>query len=612
MIGKVLGAGGFGIVYKAWDEIADVPVAIKEYYPSGLVTRTPGTGYLYLVAQNRANEFNYGRQRFAAESGGSMRIDSLFGGNPSLLHDVSAFDENGTSYLVMEYLEGETLTKHIEMNGQLAVAEGLSMILAVLGAVRDIHLAEIIHRDISPDNIIICADGTVKLIDFGAASFGKNDKNINIERVMKPGYSPPEQYEPTSRTGVHTDIYAIGATLYYALTGIKPDESTNRKDSDLLATPQSLNPEISKSISDAILKSMAIDYRLRFKSAGEFIKALIEESTVLRPEDDLRKRKFRRIISVAASLLVIFVVATVTYMQVRERIPTLNDASVELWYVLTGDELPDTQRATALERIIGEFSEIYPNVDIHLRGVAVDEYEKEVISAISQRTPVLFDSSNMNREALSDTADLNSVATRMRRDTHFLDGYTRLFSERNQIPTGFVVACTFINTTISEYEENGVGDLTALLASMPVGASRIAVAHGHEANFEAAFGSVPYAAPHEFFADEVGAKFADTSMLRTVQSTFAGRYRLLRIEKPEIPAAFGGMLSIAGGDRNEKAALTRLLEFILSENAQDALHIQVNSGLIPLNRVALETFQDVFYDFSDFFENIEQYVFKPQ
>ena len=620
-IGQSLGAGGFGIVYKAWDSILHSHVAIKEYYPSGLVIRIPGTGRLRVVAASRVNEFNNGKNRFIAECNGTIMLDERFKENTSLLHGVSTFDDNGTAYMVMEFLDGTTLTNLVKPDGldnpdgrtnPMAVSEGLSMITAILGAVRDLHAAGVIHRDISPDNIIILADGTAKLIDLGAAKFGKNDNIINAERILKPGYSPPEQYEPDGNAGVHTDIYSVGATLYFALSGIKPFEATTRKDSregDILPAPQNLREDIPKNISNAILTAMEVDYRMRFKSADEFLKALRGEVKVYGRGEKGKRLKRRRLISIAASLVILFAAAAITFMLASEQIPTLPDATIELWYVLTENEDIDMQKKNAYEQIIAEFVAIYPNVIVNLHSISNHNYEAEVAAAISHCTPVLFESDSINDETLSGSADISAVANSMRSEVYFLDRYSRMFPEKNRIPTGFKVSCIFINTTLSSYLGDGTGDLSDLLASMQRDASKMAVFSGHEDDFSSVFGSVPFVDSSSFFSNETGALFADTSMLSSVQSAFVGRYKLLRIDMPEIPAYFGGMYSVPACTGDELRVLIRLLEFMLDGNAQDALHIQTQNGLIPLNKNEVETYQDVFYDFSYFFKNTENYVF---
>lgn len=607
-VGQVLGAGGFGIVYKAWDNHGNHLVAIKEYYPSGLVARAPGTENLRLVAKNRSAEFDAGKYRFTVERSGTMHTDMRYRDNPSLPHSVSAIDDNGTHYMVMEFLQGNTLTEHVEANGAMPVNEGLGVISAILKAVRDIHKEDIIHRDISPDNIIL-TPSSPKLIDFGAAKFGKRDNGENAERVMKPGYSPPEQYEPDGRAGIHTDIYSLGATLYFMLTGYKPDEATNRKTGDLLASPDSLVSDIPKHVNDAILRAMAIDHRLRFKNAIEFLDALMGQTKVRRPEKETKIRKLKRLVAIASSFLVLGIVGVFTYIQVIEQVPMLNDAEVELWFVLSGDSAEDSRREFALNQVINQFSQIYPNVIIMPRGIEEELFAIEVEIAIGQGRPVIFESDNINQTILAATVDLNSVANRVGDDSYFLDAYTRFFPNRNQIPTGFVATCVFVNTDISNYMGNTITDLTALLASMPAENSRIAVQYGRETAFISVFGNVSHVPQQEFMQRQAGALFAETSAFGDIQAVFAGTYRLVRLDMPQVPAAFGGMFSIVDSGRDELAAKRRFLEFMLSENAQDALHIQAQSGLFPINQAALKTFTEVFTEFADFFDNIDDFDF---
>lgn len=609
IIGQTLGAGGFGIVYKAWDNEMEMVVAIKEFYPSGLVTRTAGSGRIHLVAKNRADDFEAGKRRFAAECAGTAHIDRQYRDNPALVHDVSYFDYNGTSYLVMEYLQGETLTSYVKENGSIPLEDSLNVISAILGAVRDIHSAEVYHRDISPDNIIVCYDGSVRLIDFGAARFGKHHRSENPERVMKPGYSPPEQYQFNDNTGIHTDIYSLGATLYFMLTGLKPDEATNRKTGDLLASPQSLNPEIPEHISDAILKAMAINYKLRFNSVLDFHAALTGATKVSRPESELQRRKLIHLGMIAAVFAVMLLIAGGAFMYIRRISDTLNDASIELWFVLTDDYELNAQRTDGFAQMISDFNELFPNVEVELRGFPSATYEMNIERVLRQGSPVIFESGELTPAMLSHTVDLNPVVSRVRDDVHFFNHYTRFFPMRNQVPTGFNVSCVFINTTVSNYAGDSVSDLSALLASMPADSSRIAVERGYEADFRYVFGGVMRVDSYQFFQGEAGAIFADTSMHPNMQAVFAGRYRMLWIDAPQVPATFGGVFSVANSTRDEQAAKLRLLEFMLSEHGQMSMHVRHRSGLIPLNAEALERFPQTFREFAGFFNNMHNFRF---
>ena len=602
VVGKTLGAGGFGIVYKAWDNHLNKVVAVKEYYPSGLVTRTPGTGRIRLVAKNREAEFLAGMTRFNSECKGTMEISASYPYNPAIIHDVFTLDDNGTAYLAMEFVEGMTLTEYIEKNGPMSVEAALVLINNILGAVRDIHALNIIHRDISPDNIILTADQGAKLIDYGAAKFGKADRTVEAERIMKPGFSPPEQYEPKERSGVFTDIYSVGATLYFTLTGLKPDESTNRKDRDLLAAPISLVPTVAAHVSDAILRAMAVDFRLRYKTAAEFMQALNGQKKTVRPEAELRRRKVRRFASVAATFVVFIVIGIVTNFNIQARIDALNDASIEFWFVLTGDEIVDSSKEAMYGQVISRFNTMFPNIDIALVGVPAIEYAGLVHVALARGYPIMFESDGFTVEELAGAINLNPVAQAVSDDVFFLDMFQIHVPGGMQLPTGFSTSGIFLNTSISGFEGRSIMTLAEL-------GTGIAVYSGYETIFQSMFG-VSFELQETFFAESpgVGAIFASTAELSQIRAALPGRYRLVGLEVPDVPAFLMGYFSVANSSADERAAKTRLLEFMLSEYAQNLMHVQHESGLLPLNGGALTAFSVTFGDFLGFFENFDRFT----
>lgn len=175
IIGKVLGFGGFGITYKAWDTKLELLVAIKEYYPSGIVNRTPGTTDVMIYAQKRRKEYEYGKERFLEEA----RNMAKFSSDPNIVNVFEFFEENNTAYIVMEYLDGISLNQYLHENdGILDVHSGTQVIEAIANALIKIHSKGIIHRDVSPDNIFLCGDGKIKLIDFGAARFSQDENKL--------------------------------------------------------------------------------------------------------------------------------------------------------------------------------------------------------------------------------------------------------------------------------------------------------------------------------------------------------------------------------------------------------------------------------------------------
>lgn len=306
LIGKVAGTGGFGITYKAYDFQLQQIVAIKEYFPSRMVQRTPGSREVIIFEQKK-DEFEKEKQRFLLEA----RTMAKFSGNENIVNVYNYFEENNTAYIVMEFLEGITLGDYIKQcGGSLDLDTSLEIIKNVLNALKSVHKLKVIHRDINPKNIMITINNKIVLYDFGAArlSSGEEDKTLTI--VLTQGYAPPEQYRNKSKQGPFTDIYAVGAMFYYMITGIVPIESIDRVNSDDLKRPSKLIENLPKYVDHAILKAMALKSELRFKNADQFLEALYLKKEVLTPEAELKKRKKRRSISVSIiSLLLTCVIA---------------------------------------------------------------------------------------------------------------------------------------------------------------------------------------------------------------------------------------------------------------------------------------------------------------
>ncbi len=265
-LGTVIGAGGFGITYRAVDLQTGNPVAVKEFYPAGLVSRGNDHASVQISAIGKEQAFAKGLNSFLEEAKGLAK----FRGVKNIVQVYDFFEQNGTAYIVMEYLRGKSLSQYASsMGGHLDYNRTVKIMLSVLDALEVVHRAGMVHRDISPDNIFIQNDGQIKLIDFGAAreSYGDEDKTLSI--VLKPNYAPPEQFKKKSRQGPWTDIYALGATMYKVLTGKMPPESIGRYMEDDLVMPSLLNPTIPAYFNHIIYKSMALNIENRYHSAAE-------------------------------------------------------------------------------------------------------------------------------------------------------------------------------------------------------------------------------------------------------------------------------------------------------------------------------------------------------
>ena len=293
LLGRVLGQGGFGITYLAWDESLKARVAVKEYMPGELATRLEHRQVVVRTAA-RQEEFAYGQERFKEEA----RILAKFMGQPNIAGVTDYFDENGTSYFVMDYIEGISFKTYIaQAGGRVSPEEALDVMIPVLRALTAVHGEGLIHRDVTPDNIYITKDGNVKLLDFGSARYSLGDKSKSLDVILKVGYAPKEQYIRRGRQGPYTDMYSCAACLYAAITGYLPPESLERLDHDTLVPPSEAGTEIPLYLERAILKGLAVQPEDRFQTAGEFLEALesqnVVELTGSGREETLQKQQVR-------------------------------------------------------------------------------------------------------------------------------------------------------------------------------------------------------------------------------------------------------------------------------------------------------------------------------
>ena len=261
-IDKVLGFGGFGITYQGENLNDHTRVAIKEYYPSGMVTRMPGT--TAVEVNSSYEQFMKGKDRFLREARIIYHCN-----NPHILHIFSLFEENNTAYYVMEFLEGEDLRTLIKrQGGRIAWTELKPLCLQIMDALAAVHSEGILHRDISPDNIYVSNGYNAKLIDFGAARSIGSNRSMSV--ILKKGYAPPEQYQTRGNFGPWTDIYALGGTMFRALTGEMPVESIERVRNDTLRPPSSYGVKLPQEADMAIMRAMNINEGDRFQSVEEF------------------------------------------------------------------------------------------------------------------------------------------------------------------------------------------------------------------------------------------------------------------------------------------------------------------------------------------------------
>lgn len=272
-IEKVLGQGGFGITYKARDYKTGREVAVKEFFPDTLAYREMTTVISY--PGERAESYEYGKEGFLQEA----KTLAEFIGNENIVRIHSYFEENGTAYFVMDYIDGKSFDEYIkEKGGKISVEEAKSILIPIMDALGAVHSKGIVHRDVTPDNIYITADGTVKLLDFGAARYSLGDKSRSLDVILKHGFAPKEQYTRRGKQGPFTDIYSLAATFYFAITGRRPPDSVDRLDEDELIPPSNLGVSITDYQETAILQALSVQPAERFESMAVFKNVLLNEA----------------------------------------------------------------------------------------------------------------------------------------------------------------------------------------------------------------------------------------------------------------------------------------------------------------------------------------------
>ncbi len=276
LIGRALGHGGFGITYLGWDTDLARKTAIKEYMPNGVAGRASGATAVTPFSANTQAEFEWGLEKFMDEA----RVLARFHNHPGIVSVITFFRANGTAYLVMEYLDGTTFEDFLKRrSGRITWETAMRVVNPILDALSAVHAEGILHRDISPDNIYLTRTGQVKLIDFGAARNALGQKSRNLSIILKEGYAPEEQYRTSGMQGPWTDVYAVGATLYHALTGKIPPPALDRQaeaadGKDPLQTPTAMGVTLSLESEAALMKALAIRGQDRFQSVEDFKLAL--------------------------------------------------------------------------------------------------------------------------------------------------------------------------------------------------------------------------------------------------------------------------------------------------------------------------------------------------
>ena len=278
LIGKAIASGGVSCTYVAWDKALQQRVVAKEYLPIGLVDRPVGQAKVKVVSDERVTQFSAGLMGFLDEARRLVQLQNT----PGIVRIYDSFRANNTAYIVMGYLEGETLATLLEREGKISIDCAIEMLTPVFKALDAIHTTGFIHLNVTPYNILFTRTGQTKLIGLVPTRYGTSISNKSTSGIITSGFSPLEQYECCGNLGPYTDVYALSAVLYRMVTGIIPPEATDRLacieggKMDPLGLP-SRYCRIDRNKEIAILNAMTVKVRHHTKTATAFLDELTKK-----------------------------------------------------------------------------------------------------------------------------------------------------------------------------------------------------------------------------------------------------------------------------------------------------------------------------------------------
>ena len=288
LVGNCIGEGGFGITYIGRDMTLDMRVAIKEYFPNGYVNRNNTLSQeVTATTESQKTIFAKGKDSFLEEA----RKIAKFSGEQGIVGVREYFEANGTAYIIMDYLDGVNLASYVRNNGAMKATKVFELMLPMVRSLKRIHDAGIIHRDISPDNIMYLKSGSLKLMDFGSARYFTNDRK-EMSVLLKQGYAPEEQYRKNAADqGPWTDVYGLCATMYRCITGTIPVDALDRLRNDTLEPPSKLGIEIPEAMEVVLMYGLAVFKENRIQNMDELAdlmeKALAQQEITVKQSHDV-------------------------------------------------------------------------------------------------------------------------------------------------------------------------------------------------------------------------------------------------------------------------------------------------------------------------------------
>jgi len=571
LVGQVLGFGMVGVTYKAWDTKLNTVVAIKEFFPDRAVTRTPGTKEVRPTLSEH-EKYARGLRNFLNEA----RCLTRFSSARHIVNVFDFFEENATAYIVMEYLEGVTLQESLK-GDDLRPDRAVDLARMICSALSDVHTAGFVHGAVNADNIFLCSNGDMKLIDFATV------RAIREER------------------GPWIDIYDLGSMLLDLLDGA----------------------EIPEQLGDALMKATADDPAQGFSSAAAFAQALpekkIEKPTVPKPPKQVNKKL---IAIIATALVLVIAVVSIAVPVYNNFIYThLPKAQIDVWFSLPEDEEQAQRKQQAFEIIKKAFENAYPKVTVRLVAKSALSYPLELQKQASMnRLPALFESSGIaDIDVLSKIVAMEGTLSRLQKDTArqeeplqclFVtdEAYQQAFEARKRLPLGFRAPVFYVNASLLQnalLKDGPVSDAVSLAGLLYENTGKftyVSAERTTKAAFMYLFGNVnAQAIPPDpqgrelFLQGEAAAFFSDTAdfpAIKTMKNVRLYPVGLSDSSDKKIPATFCDYWSIGKCTAKQLRCAEAFLCYLLSEYAQSNLYL-FRSDAFPLNEDTFRKFQQI-------------------
>lgn len=593
IIGKALNAGGFGIVYRAYDQTLEITVAIKEFFPSALATRMIGKKEIILVQNSRGISYESAKENFLTEA----RIMEKFKTNPNVCAGYDWFEENNTAYIVMEYIDGINVRDFMQMNDNKLDLESTKWIARqVMNALKDIHAKGYVFRDLTPDNIMITTDydenehNIVKLIDFGAAvNINTTVDTANDDVILKPGYAPIEQYVTGGVLGSYTDIYALGASIYRMLSGLVPYEATDRNKEDCLEHLVDIDDTIPEYIDRSVMKAMAIDKKIRFQTVEDFEKAFINEQEVMYPEEELAKLRRRKKVFFILLIVICLVLSGVLFYVKQKRDVGIKNITVKKDQISVMLPYKEENNKKLLSEIIDDYENVNEQINVKVEFVKEDEYyqtlsEKEELPTVFLTDGTIAEEELCNLDKLLDSINLSNY--------YFFEENRDQF--KKAIPLGYDAAVCYVNTALGDedgiFKESQVNDKAAFNEDYAESLS------GKKKN---------YKTKDDFLNEKVAYYIGNVSEWDEIADKFPGHWSA-KAYTSTLQMKYGDFVAISNNaTKNQKNAGMLFIYELLTDLAQNNTYIQ-NGGidLLPVNEETSEIFFKTHSDFN-FIEEID-------